>query len=133
MWILSPRPFLPNSRKVFFRVRRSISSCFHIKLKRVIDRLANRKGVVFHQDNARPHVSLMARQKLLWLRWDVLVHPPYSPDLAPSAYHLFRALQNNLNNKIFSSLDVLKNHLDDFFAQKSQDFYERGIMKLVER
>ncbi|EFN86453.1 Histone-lysine N-methyltransferase SETMAR, partial [Harpegnathos saltator] len=52
-----------------------------------------------------------------------------SPDLAPSDYHLFRVLLNNLNNKIFSSLDVLKNHLDDFFSQRSQDFYERGIMK----
>ncbi|EFN75178.1 Histone-lysine N-methyltransferase SETMAR, partial [Harpegnathos saltator] len=84
-------------------------------------------------DNARPHVSPMTRQKLLRLGWDVLVHPPYSPDLAPSDYHLFRALRNNLNNKTFGSLDILKNHLDDFFAQRSQDFYKRGIMKLVKR
>lgn len=26
--------------------------------------LANKKGVVFKQDNARPHTSLMTRQKL---------------------------------------------------------------------
>ena len=26
--------------------------------------IANRKGVVLHQDNARPHVSLITRQKL---------------------------------------------------------------------
>jgi len=107
------------------------------KLKRAVDQkrpeLENKKGVVFHHDNVRPHVSMMTRQKLLRFGWDVLVHPPYSPDLAPSDYHLFRALQNNLNNKNFSSPDVLKNHLDDFFAQKSQDFYERGIMKLVKR
>ncbi|XP_025163702.1 histone-lysine N-methyltransferase SETMAR-like [Harpegnathos saltator] len=66
------------------------------KLKQAVHQkqleLANRKGVVFHQDNARPHVPLMSR-----------------------------------------SLNVLKNHLDDFFAQRSQDFYERRIMKLVER
>jgi len=65
--------------------------------------------------------------------WDVLVHPPYNPDLAPSDYHLFRSLQNNLNNNTFSSLDLLKKHLEDFFAQKPQDFYKRGIMKLVNR
>ncbi|XP_078051850.1 uncharacterized protein LOC144477998, partial [Augochlora pura] len=37
--------------------------------------IANRKGVVFHQDNAQPHVSLSTRQKLLEFGWDVLPHP----------------------------------------------------------
>jgi len=41
------------------------------KLKQAIDQerpeLVNRKGVVFHQDNAKPHVSMMIRQKLLKL------------------------------------------------------------------
>jgi len=44
----------------------------------------NRKGVVFHHDNSKPHTSLMTRQKLRELGWEVLMHPPYSPDLAPS-------------------------------------------------
>ncbi|GFV66223.1 histone-lysine N-methyltransferase SETMAR [Trichonephila clavipes] len=55
--------------------------------------LINRKGVVFHQDNAGPHTSLVTRQKLLQLEWDTMPHPPYSPDLAPSDYYLFRSLQ----------------------------------------
>ncbi|GFX78310.1 histone-lysine N-methyltransferase SETMAR [Trichonephila clavipes] len=59
--------------------------------------LINRKGVVFHQDNARPHTSLVTRQKLLQLEWDTMPHPPYSPDLAPSDYYLFRSLQNFLD------------------------------------
>ena len=54
--------------------------------------LVNRKGVIFHQDNARPHASLVTHQKLLELGWEVLLHPPYSPDLAPSDYHFFRSL-----------------------------------------
>lgn len=95
--------------------------------------LANRKGVVFHQDNARPHVSLRTRQKLLELGWDVLPHPPYSPDVAPSDYHLFRSLQNFLNCKNFTSLNDLKNHLEQFFVQKDGKFWEDGILKLPER
>ncbi|GFV71290.1 mariner Mos1 transposase [Trichonephila clavipes] len=51
--------------------------------------LANIRGVMFHQDNARPHTSVVTRQKLWELGWEVLMHPPYSPDLAPSDYHLF--------------------------------------------
>ncbi|KAG9429776.1 Ammar1 transposase [Apis mellifera carnica] len=37
--------------------------------------LTNRKGVVFYHDNVRPYTSLVTRQKLLELGWDVLPHP----------------------------------------------------------
>ncbi|XP_012061365.1 PREDICTED: histone-lysine N-methyltransferase SETMAR-like [Atta cephalotes] len=87
--------------------------------------IANRKGVVFHQDNARPHVSLITRQKLLELCLDVLPHPPYSPDLAPSDFHLFRSLQNSLNGKSFNSLVEIKNHLEKFFAEKPERFWKK--------
>jgi len=41
---------------------------------------ANRRGVIFHHDNARPHTSLCNREKLLEFPCDVLPHPLYSPD-----------------------------------------------------
>ena len=61
--------------------------------------LFNRKLIIFHQDNARPHVSLMTGQKLLQLSWEVLIHPLYSPNIAPLDFHLFQPLQNSLNRK----------------------------------
>ncbi|GFU25822.1 histone-lysine N-methyltransferase SETMAR [Trichonephila clavipes] len=45
--------------------------------------LINVKSVVFHQDNAKPHTSLVTRQKFLQLEWDTMPQPPYSTDLAP--------------------------------------------------
>ena len=95
--------------------------------------LVNTKRIIFHQDNARPHVSLMTRQKLLQLGWEVLIHPPYSSDIAPSGFHLFRSLQNSLNGKNFSSLEECKRHLEQFFAQKNRKFWGDGIMKFPER
>ncbi|GFW41840.1 histone-lysine N-methyltransferase SETMAR [Trichonephila clavipes] len=57
------------------------------RLKLAIDQkrpeLDNRRGVVFHQDNARTHTSVVTRHNLWELGWEVLMHPPYSPDLAP--------------------------------------------------
>ena len=94
--------------------------------------LDKRKRIIFHQDNARSHVSLMTRQKLLQLGCEVLIHLPYSPDIIPSDFHLFRSLQNSLSGKNFNSLE-LKRHLEQFFAQKDKKFWEDGIMKLPEK
>lgn len=104
------------------------------RLKQAIDQkrpeLANRKGVVFHQDNARPHTSLTTRQKLREFGWEVLLHPPYSPDLAPSDYHLFKHLQNFLDGTRLASKEACENELVKFFTNKDEDFFNRGIMKL---
>ena len=95
--------------------------------------LVNRKHIIFHQDNSRLYVSLMARQKLLRLVWEVLIHPLYSPDIAPSDFHLFQSLQNSLNRKNYNSLEDCKRHLEQFFAQKDKKFREDGIMKSPEK
>ena len=95
--------------------------------------LVNRKRIIFHQDNTRLHVSLMTRQKLLQLGWEVLIHPPYSPDIAPSDFHWFRSLQNSVNGKNFHSLEDCKRYLEQFFAQKNKKFWIDGIMKLPEK
>ena len=68
-----------------------------------------------------------------WFGSDVASDLSYSPDLAPSDYHLFRSLQNFLNGKNYSNNDDLKSHLDEFFAVKGQKLYQREIMKLPER
>ena len=100
------------------------------RLKQAIDQkrpeLVNRNGVVFHQDNARPHTSLMTRQKLRELGWDVLSHPPYSPDLAPSDYHLFRSMQNALGATKLASKEACENWLSEFFANKEGGFIRGG-------
>ena len=81
--------------------------------------LATLKGVIFYQDNARTHTFLVTCKQLLELDWKVMPHPPYSPDLAPWDYHLFRSLKNHLNGKTSDSNKVVKNELIQFFASKS--------------
>lgn len=73
--------------------------------------LTNTDGVVFHQNNARHPVTLQTQQELVHLGRDVLLHPPYSPDLSPLHCHLFWTLQNSLNVKNFNSLEAYQNHL----------------------
>ena len=82
----------------------------------------NRKHRNFHQDTSRPYVSLMIRQKLLQLSSEVLIHLPYSPDIAPSDFHLLSSLQNSCNGKIFSSLEDCKKQLEKLFTPKGKTF-----------
>ncbi|KAG5330336.1 SETMR methyltransferase, partial [Acromyrmex heyeri] len=60
-------------------------------------------GVSLLHDNARPHVAASTTALLNQFSWDVLTHPPYSPDLAPSDYHLFTKLKESLAGKRFQS------------------------------
>ena len=45
--------------------------------------------VILQHDNARPHVPAPIETYLETIKWEVLPHPPYSPDIAPSDYYLF--------------------------------------------
>jgi histone-lysine N-methyltransferase SETMAR len=53
------------------------------------------KGVLFLRDNAPAHRALATQKKLAYLGFQCLDHPPYSPDLVPSDYHLFPGLKKN--------------------------------------
>ena len=90
------------------------------EIKEKCPELLTHKDVIFHQDNARPHTSLVTRKKLLELGWEVMPHPPYSPDLAPSDYHLFRSLQNHLNGKTFDSNEAVKNESIQFLPLRTK-------------
>jgi len=93
----------------------------------------NRRGVVFHHDNAQPHTSLKTQKKLRVLDWEILPHPPYSPDLAPPDYHLFRSLEQYLRGENFESGEQIETSLPQFFEQKRQKFFEKGILNLSKR
>jgi histone-lysine N-methyltransferase SETMAR len=101
-------------------------------LKEKRPHLVNRK-VVFHQDNARPHVSKMTHQKIEELNWEIFDHPPYSPDLAPSDYHLFRSLQNHLNNKKSERSEEVNDAVLAYFESTPRSFYKAGTKKLATR
>ena len=91
------------------------------KLVQTRPRLVNRKGVLFHQDNARPHVSRVALGKISELNWELI---PYLPDLAPSDFHLFRSLQNFLDGQKFGSLNAVQIGLQNFLAPRTRSSTE---------
>ncbi|GFV71993.1 histone-lysine N-methyltransferase SETMAR [Trichonephila clavipes] len=50
-------------------------------------------GVLLLHDNARPHSDINTQNLIRYFGWEQIDHPPYSPDLSPSDFHLFRYLK----------------------------------------
>ena len=60
-------------------------------------------------------------------------HPPYSPDLTPSDFHLFLHLKKFLGGKWFDDNDDLKVAVQKWLISQVAAFYEEGTQKLVAR
>jgi hypothetical protein len=66
------------------------------------------------------------------MHWEVLPHFAYSPDLAPSDFHLFGPFDEALGGKIFRTDDE-KIFLCNDGWKSNDNFFGRGIMELPER
>jgi len=88
-------------------------------------------GVLLLHDNMRPHTAIHTLQTLVKLGFTVLEHPAYSPDLAPSDYHLFRPLKDALRGHRFTS-DGVKEAVHEWRAAQPKTFVSEGIQKLLE-
>ena len=84
-------------------------------------------------DNARRRVCKVAQEKLKQFRWTIVPHPPYSPDLAPSDYHLLRSLQNFLNGQEFRDAAEVKSAIKTFFDSLPLFFFVTAFSNLVKR
>ncbi|KOC63620.1 Histone-lysine N-methyltransferase SETMAR [Habropoda laboriosa] len=105
----------------------------HKKLKDLCPILVNLKGPILSHDNVRPHVSQITVQKLNELGYETLPHPPYSPDLSPTYYHLFNHLENFLREKNFKTQAAAENAFEEFIYSRTPEFYNTGIKALVLR
>lgn len=91
-----------------------------------------RKVLLLH-DNAKPHTAKKTVEKIKDLKFELVSHPPYSPDLAPSDYFLFKNLKNELRGQKFESENETMTALNQFFDSKSADWYKSGLDALKSR
>ncbi|KAG5326303.1 MOS1T transposase, partial [Pseudoatta argentina] len=89
--------------------------------------------VILLHDNARPHVEKPVKTYLETLKWEVLPPPLYSPDIAPSDFHLFRSMAHGLADRRFHSYEEAQKWIDSWIASKDMSFFRRGIRVLPER
>ena len=71
-------------------------------------------GVLLH-DNAPVQKSRVAQAAIPECKFEQLNHMPYSPDLAPSDYHLFQNLMSHLHGMRFLDDDELNAATEAWF------------------
>jgi histone-lysine N-methyltransferase SETMAR len=76
---------------------------------------------------------LQPRRKLAYLGFQCLDHPPYSPDLAPSDYHLFTGLKKNLTGRHFSSDTEVNAAAETWLDGQLYEFLLSGLQKEQQR
>jgi histone-lysine N-methyltransferase SETMAR len=93
----------------------------NIKLKRR-GMLSN--GVLLQHDNASSHTCVATTSKAVELAFQILPHPPYSPDLAPSDYHLFKNLKQQLRGTHFKDDESVQIAVTQWLKDQNADFYK---------
>jgi len=83
------------------------------------------------RDNARPHTARATIEALEMLEFEVLSHPPYSPDLAPSDFQSFPHLKRDLKGTHFTSDDEVKQAVTSWIKLRTPEFFIDGMRKLI--
>jgi hypothetical protein len=91
------------------------------------------RGVILQHNNATPHSTRRTQELLQSFRWELLDHPPYSPDLAPPDFHLFGPLKQHLGGRLFHNNEEVEIAVDEWLRMQKPNFYRDGIFKLVPR
>jgi histone-lysine N-methyltransferase SETMAR len=91
------------------------------------------KTLLLHHDNARPHAATATIETIQKLNFEFLPYTPYSPDLAPSDYHLFGSLKKALRGRRFGSDEAVKQAVHTWLCDQRKTFFSDGIKKLVDR
>jgi hypothetical protein len=91
------------------------------------------KGVVLLHDNARPHTAALKNALIKPFNWEIFNHLPYSPDLAPSDYHLFTKMKVWLATQRYHTNEDLMDGVNNWLYTLAAPFFDDGLQKLVSR
>jgi hypothetical protein len=88
---------------------------------------------LLQHDNARPHTRILARGTIAEFGCTVLPHPPYSPNLAPSDFHLFGPMKDGVYEKHFANdgADIVT--VKKWISGADSNVYKRGTQALVQQ
>jgi hypothetical protein len=88
------------------------------------------KGVILLHDNEQPHTAACANALIKLFNWEIFDHPPCSPDLVPSDYHLFTEMKVWLATQRFHTNKELMVGVNNWLHNLAAPFFDEGLQKL---
>ncbi|KAJ7341216.1 hypothetical protein JRQ81_005068 [Phrynocephalus forsythii] len=88
------------------------------------------KGIRFLADNAPVHTAQASVVTAHCLGYELLQHPPYSPDFAPSDFFLFPEMKKPLNGRRFDGREDVIFEVEQWFLSKVEEFYKEGLKQV---
>ena len=89
------------------------------------------KGILLH--NARVHTCKIALDAVEQNGYQLIPHPTYSPDLAPSDYFLFPNLKKDIHGRHFRSNEEVVAAVEEWVRDKDPGFFSSRLMALEHR
>ena len=91
------------------------------------------KDVLLQQNNARVPTCKVAIDAVERNGYELIPHPAYSPDLAPSDFVLFPNLKKDIRGLHFRSDEEVVMADEEWVNGKDPDFFSSGLMALEHR
>jgi hypothetical protein len=91
------------------------------------------KRVLLLHYNTHPHTAARTVHTLRALKFEVLKHPPYGPDLVLSDFHLFGPMKEHLRGQKFADDNEVMEAVQSWLKATPESFFLEGIRKLVDR
>ena len=88
--------------------------------------------VILHHDNASAHTSYSVLSAMHNLRYELLHHPPYSPDLTPSDYYLFPFSKKYLKARCYEDRSALASSIHQCLNGLSKNNFTAAIQQFPE-
>lgn len=90
-------------------------------------------GPILLHDGVGPHQAAYVVNQLEKWDWEVLGHPPYSPDLSPCDFHLFATLKEPLRGQRFQDEDEINITVSNRLKTIQREGLRNGVPKLPQR
>ena len=79
------------------------------------------------QDNAPDHMAQVAMTVATECEFEIILHHPYSPDMATSDFYFFPKLKSHLRGTQYGSNEGRIEAVNEYLGNQEMTFYFEGI------